>query len=207
MTEFDLNDIYRQAFGYQAPKGKFTIPPASDYPSEGQRIIDEAESAFKMETKTPRLERALLGGRYYDTDIFGREFFLPVQLDGYILPFAVVSILCKKTIVSTPMPERGGTVKELISIDDYQINVKGILINDDNIFPESEIIDLHELFLKAESVNMQCVLTDIFLKGAFNQRVVIKDLKFPAVIGIEHAKPFEMELESDMIFDLVKKNS
>lgn len=105
------------------------------------------------------------------------------------------------------MPERGGTVKELISIDDYQINVKGILINDDNVFPESEVIDLHELFLKAESVIMKCVLTDIFLKGTFGQRVVIKDLKFPAVVGVEHAKPFEMELESDMIFELVKKSS
>jgi hypothetical protein len=184
MGEFNLKDVFRTAFGYDAPERTFTIDAAPG-----------------------RLETASLGGRYYDTDIFGREFFLPVQLDGYVLPFAVVSVMCKKTIVSTPMPERGGTVKELISIDDYQINVKGIIVNDDNVFPESEIIDLHELFLKAESVNMQCVLTDIFLKGAFNQRVVIKDLKFPAVTGIEHAKPFEMELESDMIFDLMKKSN
>src|SRR5207253_707355 len=95
-----------------------------------------------------------------------------------------------------------GTVKELISIDDYLINIKGILVNEENAYPESEIIDLHELFLKNQSIQLQCVLTDIFLKGSFEQKVVIRDLKFPAVTGIEHTKPFEMELESDMIYDL-----
>lgn len=179
--KFNLSDIFHQAFGYEMPKEKF--------------VIEQAPG---------RADKASLGGRYYDTDIFGREFFLPVQLDGYVLPFAVVGVTCKKTIVSTAMPERGGTVKELISLDDYLINIKGILINDDNTYPESEIIDLHELFLKNESVNLQCVLTDIFLKGSFGQKVVIKDLKFPTVTGIEHAKPFEMELESDMIFDLIQ---
>lgn len=174
MAEFNLSDIFRKTFGYEAPHKQ----------------------------APGRIEQASLGGRYYDTDIFGREFFLPVQLDGYVLPFAVVGVSCKKTIVSTALPERGGTVKELISLDDYIINVKGILINDDNKYPESEIIDLHELFLKNQSITMQCVLTDIFLKGTFKQKVVIKELKFPTVTGVEHAKPFEMELESDMIFTL-----
>jgi len=182
MSTFNLSAIFKQSFGYEMP-----------------------EEQFKIEQATNRLEQASLGGRYYGSDVFGREFFLPVQLDGYVLPFAVVSVNCKKIIVSTPLPERGGSVKELISIDDYMINLKGIVINDTNVFPESQIIDLHELFLKNRSINMQCVLTDIFLNGAFDQRVVIKDLKFPPISGVEHARPFEMELESDMNFELLLK--
>jgi hypothetical protein len=177
MADFNLGDIFRKSFGYEPP-------------------------VFELPEAPGRIEASSLGGRYFDTDLLGREFFLPVQLDGYLLPFAVIGITCKKTIISTAMPERGGTVKELISIDDYLINVKGILINDSNEFPESMLIDLHELFLKNQSLELQCVLTDIFLKGGFEQKVVIRDLKFPTVTGVEHARVFEMDLESDMIFDL-----
>lgn len=182
MAEFNLEKIFASAFGYNPPTN-FSIPTAPDRINTGQ-----------------------LGGKFYEDDLWGREMFLPVSINDYVLPFAVISIVCKKTIVATAMPERGGTVKELISIDDYDINIKGILIDDNGNYPELEVIDLHELFLLNEPVQLNCVLTDIFLKGSFNQMVVIKDLKFPSVTGVEHAKPYEISLESDMIFDLVKKS-
>lgn len=177
MATFDLGDMFRDAFGYDAPTAKPTIAPAPK-----------------------RLEQSSLGQPYYASDLFGREFFLPVTLNGVLIPFAVLGVTWKKTIVETPLPERGGNVNELIAIDDYQFNIKGILINDSNVFPESDLIKLHDIFIINASLTMRSVISDIVLKG--DAKVIVKEVKWPAVSGVEHAKPFEMDLKSDMIFDL-----
>lgn len=180
MAQTDIKELFRRAFGYEPPEN------------------------FSLERAPERLEYASssLGGNYYDTDLYGREFFLPVKLDKYLLPFAVISIYCRKNIVSTQMPERQGSVIEQISVDNHIIGIKGILVNDDNTYPEKEIISLKNLFEKNESLTIQSVLTNIFLNGAFDHKVVLKSLTFPSNAGIENAKPYEMELEADMIFDL-----
>lgn len=187
MPEFEIVKVFQQAFGYNPPP-KFNIP-----------------------TATPRKEVSDLGQAFYETDDLGREHFLPVKINDYLIPFAVVSVSAKKTIVTTPMPERGGSVHEIISVDDYAINIKGILINDDNNFPEAEITAIHKLFEVNTSVELRSALTDIFLRGGNKDndqlndllhQVVIKSVNYPAVSGVEHAKPFEIVCESDMIFTL-----
>lgn len=190
MAEINLNELFNDAFGYNAPAKM----PA-------------------IEQATARAEFSNLGQPYYEDDIFGREFFMPVRLGGVLVSFAVVGCTWKKTFVSTGMPERGGSVKELISIDDYMINIKGILINPGNEWVEAGVMEMFNLFKKNESVTLRCALTDIFLSGKSNDmgddpdghKVIIKEIKWPAVAGVQHAKPFEMELESDLIFDLVIK--
>lgn len=182
MISIDLSSVYMQAFGMDVPQTD--------------------ASKIEIEDKPLRRPTTKLGAKLYMDDALGREHFLPVEIEGMLIPFAVVSIVEKKTIVSTAMPERGGSVKELISVDDYMINIKGVLINDNNEFPDEEITALHELFGLNRSVVLRNGITDIFLNGKANHRVVIKQISWPAVSGIEHAKPFEIECESDMIFDL-----
>lgn len=177
--EFNLSDIFKSAFGYDAPANKFEIEQAAG-----------------------RIENSSLGQPFYKEDLSGREFFLPVTINDYLIPFAVIGMTWKKSYVSTSMPERGGSVRELISLDDYVFTIKGILVSDDNTYPELGIIDLHNIFLINANVKLRSVLSDIVLKGEFEHNVIIKDVKWPAVAGIEHAKPFEMEVESDMIFTL-----
>lgn len=191
MAEFNLQDVFNKAFGYQPPDN------------------------FKIDAQAPaKAVNGSLGSPYYANDLLGREMFMPVTfypgatLFGAIellIPFAVVSISCRKIIVSTPMPERGGSVKELITVDDYAINIKGIVVNDDNGFPEEQVKGLQAIFQLKYSMTMRSVLTDIFLNGAYNQRVVIKEMKWPAVAGVENARPFEMDCESDSIFDLIQQ--
>lgn len=187
MPEFEIAKVFKDAFGYEAPR-KFSTPAADE-----------------------RKETSDLGQSFYGVDALGREHFLPVRINDYLVPFAVISINAKKTIVSTPMPERGGSVHEIISVDDYAINIKGILINDDNNFPEKEIANIHKLFEVNNSVELRSALTDIFLRGGNRtseqlndllHQVVIKQVNYPAVSGVEHAKPFEIVCESDMIFTL-----
>jgi hypothetical protein len=175
MAVFNISQIFESAFGYSAPP-EFEIGQAPE-----------------------RLTVARRGSPYYANDILGREFFMPVTIGTQLIPFAVVGIRAKKTIVSTAMVERRGTVKELINVDDYEINIKGIII-EDNQFPEAQIRAMHELFLENNSLNIRCPLTDIFLEG--DDKVVIKEMNWPQVAGVEHARPFEMVCESDLVFTL-----
>jgi hypothetical protein len=177
-TEFNIKDLFRKVFGHEPPPN-FRIDHAVD--------PDRVSS---------------LGQPYYNDDVFGREIFMPVKLNDYWLHLPVIGISSKKVVVSTAMPERKGTVKELISSEDYIITIKGIIIRPDNNFPEAEIRELEEIKQKDESITMRSALTDIFLKGDFEHRVVIKALSFPEVAGVQHARPYQMELESDQIFDL-----
>lgn len=180
--EFALANIYRDAFGQEPPQ-KPEIKPAA-----------------------ARSETSNLGSRYYETDLFGVEHFLPVTINDVLIPYAVLGMTWKKKIVTTDMPERGGSVKEMISIDDYEFNLKGILISEDNNMPEDQIRNLFDLFQVNKSVTMRSVLSDIVLSGENQHRVVIKSIKWPPVSGIEHAKPFEMEMESDMVLELELKD-
>src|SRR4051794_6477457 len=106
VNRFHIQKVFSEAFGYEPP-------------------------SFKIEQAPDRLESSSLGQPYFSEDAVGREFFLPATLEGILIPFAVISIVTKKTLVETPLPERGGSVTEMISIDDFAINIKGILITED----------------------------------------------------------------------------
>ena len=176
--DYFKKDEFLQAFGYEETQ-QATLPQA-----------------------TEKQTHSALGQSYYATDALGREDFLPGTIDGYLLPMAVMSITEKKTIIATPLPESIGSVAEQISIDNYLINIKGILVTDDGSYPESDIQKMHNLFKKQESLTMRSVLSDIFLDGVHNHKVVIKEIRWPATPGKTNMKIFEMSLESDMCFDL-----
>jgi hypothetical protein len=170
----DLKQVFKQNFGYDVPE------------------------QFNVEQYSGRTLYSKLGSPFFKADIYGREFFMPVVLDGVLLPFAVVGIRLRKTIVKTSLVERDGTVKEIISSDDYEISVKGIAIYPDgDVFPEDEIMALKKIYEKNQAVVLQCAMTDIFIPK--DDSVVMEDLTFPPVSGVEHARPYEMSLLSDRI--------
>lgn len=178
MTEFNINDLFKNAFGQD-------LPPS-----------------FSIDTATDRKTMSSLGQQYYAEDLSGREFFLPVWIDDYLIPFAVMGMTWMKTFVDTPMPERGGSVHELISIDDYSFSIRGLLVNEDGEFPEEDIIKMRDVFRKNASVRMRSALSAIVLNGNFDEKVIIRGIEWPSITGVQHARAFEMRIVSDMIFDL-----
>ena len=188
----NISEIFYKAFGYEMPERQ-------------QPEIDMAPIPARSSS---------LGQAYSASDAFYRDHFTPIWLtvpssaDGQpaekiLMPFAVIGITAKKTIVGTSLPERGGTVHELISIDDYVIGIKGLFIRSDYTYPESEIIQLKNLYEKNTSVIMQGVLPAIFLNGVWEEKVIIRDMRLNPIAGVTHAVPFEMTCESDMAFDLI----
>src|SRR4051812_3501520 len=145
MAEFNLKEIFAQQFGYTPQDFK----------------IDEKDVRKKS---TPGNH-----GSYYGKDTQGRDVFMPMTIDGLKLPYVWISVRASKTIVETPMTERFGTVKELISINDYEFAVKGLVIGHDGRFPEDDIEALRDLFQKNRAVAVKSILTDIYLLSTTNK--------------------------------------
>jgi hypothetical protein len=187
---YDLDLLYRNVFG------------GRPYNVEGENPLRDTGDQYITD----------LGHLLITKEHFGKELWLPVKFkelnsdlfgtSELLLPYAVVQISSKKTIVKTALAERRGTVKELFSMDDYQIKIKGFLIDDEKrIWPEKEIALLKKLNDLGEAVVLDNALTNLFLEG--DNRVVIESLDIDVVeAGRNHIRPFSMSLESDSVFTL-----
>jgi proteasome lid subunit RPN8/RPN11 len=205
VTTFNLADLFEKTFGYKT-------------------------LAFKPEFKkvqSSRTEQGAQGSPYYAQDALGQEYFMPVTLmyadsashtpgvsgadnqgaqRKWDLPYPVISVTSKKTIIETPLTERRGTVKELINIQDYEIIIKGFMIGKNGEFPENDVTTLRTIYEQNAALSIQSPVTDIFLlrpDRSGSDQVVIKELKFPAVKGNKNVRPYELHMVSDEPFNLI----
>lgn len=194
--EFDAKKILLSVLGYKG------LPfPGAFIPSK--ETLDTREAfdykGGSREVKTLSDKGSLLRRK----DLQGRWYFMPVVFShkgkDYEIPNAVVSVTGKKNIVETSMVGRKGTVKELISLDDYEITIAGVVTDTD--FPESGLSTLNELYNINEAVTLKCALTDIFLEEEDN--VVIKSVNFSETRGMESAQLFTISLLTDRSFELI----
>jgi len=194
---FDLGDLFEQTFGYKTQAFQPQFATVS-----GDSVL-------------LRVEQGVYGSPYYADDALGTEYFLPVtitynngtSLQQWNLPYPIISLSSRKTIIETPLTERRGTVKELINIQDYEITIKGFIISataDD--FPENDVMTLRSVYEQNIALSIQCPLTDLFLirpDRSGSDQVVIKELKLPAIAGVKHIRPYELLLVSDEPFNLI----
>jgi hypothetical protein len=208
----NLSALFEQTFGYRTRA----------FEPQFKRVVGDGDN------KSGRQEQGKGGSPYYATDSLGNEYFMPVTLvyadtdrnasqgsgranefsgrKRWELPYPVVSIESKKSIVETALTERSGTVKELVSIMDYEITIKGFIVATTHEFPEDAVASLQAIYELNEAISIQCPLTDIFLlrpDRSGSDQVVIKELKFPAVTGVKNIRPYELKLLSDEPFNLI----
>lgn len=196
MAKFSVKDILLDIIGYKG------LP----YPGAWLPTVNRSKGAddFEYDGDGPHDKQySDLGSTVRKTDAQGRWYFLPVvfEHDGteYEIPNAIISITGKKNIVETAMVGRKGSVKELISIDDYEISIEGVAVAED--FPEAALAELNELYNINAAVSLKCALTDMFLEE--DDRVVIKDLSLSDMKGQESFQVFKMELVTDRSFELI----
>ncbi|MEG1762824.1 MAG: DUF6046 domain-containing protein [Bacteroidales bacterium] len=151
--------------------------------------------------------RANKGAILARVDKNGSYYFMPVtfmhQGKSYEIDCALISITGKKNIITTALVGQKGSVRELINIEDYKINIVGAVIGEDGQWPEEKLDDLNELFTINEAIELKCALTDIFFQDS--DKVVITDLNFPAATQIEHVQIVEIQCETDKPFELILK--
>ncbi|MFL5747218.1 MAG: DUF6046 domain-containing protein [Niastella sp.] len=190
---FDLEKLYQQVFGgkpYQIP------PEIKKDPTEEPNVI----------RRTPSKSYVLLE-KYLNREIWLPTRLAELNIDNYdrsefYLPYCVVKISGKKTIVKTPLAERQGTVKELYSIDDYSINLKGFFIDNKNrLFPEKDLDVLRQVFEMKHAFSIDNALINIMLGKEV--KVVMESFDLPEVEGgRKHVRPYNIQLESDSVFTL-----
>lgn len=195
MGKFSVKDILLDVIGYKGlPYPGVWFPTVNRSKSGGDF---EYDGGYADENTSSNL-----GSVLRKKDAQGRYYFMPVVFEHkgreYEIPNAVISFTGKKNIVETAMVGRKGSVKELISMDDYEISIQGIALAED--FPEDALSELNELYNINEAVSLKCALTDIFL--ADEDRVVIKSMDISDMKGQESFQVFKIDLVTDCGFEL-----
>lgn len=192
MSKFNVVDLLESVIGYKGfPYPGGFIPKLPDKYQKGENFTYTGGVSNER-------THSDLGSVLRKKDANGRWYFMPIEINGIEMPNAVISIRGKKTIVETPMVGRKGTVKELISVDDYEIRIAGVALDSD--FPDRQVNELNELFNVNEAVTLKCALTDIFLDE--EDKVVIKSIDFAEMRGCETAQVFTMDMVTDRSFEL-----
>lgn len=134
--------------------------------------------------------------------------YMPVKLSVsddltpyVVLQNAVMSFMNSKNIVSTALVNAQGEVNEIISEGAWEIDVKGVFVGDDGNYPEDAVESLRKMYGLNLALNIENVRSAICLTGT-NEKVIIKDLKFPELRGFENTQPYQMRLKSDVQFKL-----
>jgi hypothetical protein len=174
-ASFDIKKIFRESWGYQPPIFDVALQP----------------------------EQSTTQANYFAKGLYGRPYFMPVTLGTIDLPNPVIRVTNRKTIVETALVGRVGTVKELIGQEDYKINIKGIIIMENNNYPEDDIKRIQGLYKQNIALRITSPLTNLLLDEGI--KVVITDLSWPEISGVQNVKTYEMNLISDSPFDLILK--
>lgn len=191
---YDIQKMLLDAVGYRGAFYPGVInAPKGQIDKGGSYNVSSHRAEPKMRTSTGSPLRAA-GVR------MGSLYFMPVMIGDIEMPNAVISITGKKTIIETPMVGRAGSVKELISIDDYEINLTGVLVGKNREYPEDLVASMRDLWKRNQSVKLISALTDLVMEN--NDKVVIKTIDFPAVGAIEDAQVVKLTATSDIPFEL-----
>lgn len=195
---FDIETILNRAFGIG--RGRPFDPGQVQEPGirqetpydEFQPVTDQGGSEFVQMRNSIRSNLPT-----------GQSVFMPVRLGGVVLPNEPSLIIAsRKNIVETALAgsTRRGTVKELISIEDWAVTIRGVAINYDSkvVYPEDLIKSLRDLYERNEALEIQCALTNLL--GIY--RLVIREFELPEMIGIQHAQAYQFTCTSDEDFIL-----
>lgn len=160
-------------------------------------------------------EKAPVGVSYLGTPVFMNIEFEPGNYTdrnnkeipyGEILTntadgsgFKIDTVLCDvtitKQIITTNIQGVNGSVKEYISQNDYDITIRGALVDESGQrYPEEQVLQLVEYCEVPESIKIY----SRFLNDNFNiQYLTIQSVSLPQVEGTENVQLFEIKAISD----------
>lgn len=200
---FDLNQLYQRTFGSKP----YVVGPAPQAPQPGD--------PFAINEKYDRKYLTDEGGNTLRETLLGKEIWLPTILadlppalfssTAIKLPYSTIRVTATSTIIRTPLVERRGTVKELYSIDDYKITLKGFFIDlERRQWPYEDLVALKKTHEMGQAFGLDNAVSNVFLNAT--DKVVITGFELPEVEGgRKHMRPFIINLESDSVFELEYK--
>lgn len=167
-----------------------------DIPQQFRGLYGFRAESLEVNARNPR---STLGDEVFKMKE-GVWQFMPVSLGGIDLWNPIIRIQGRKTVVETQMVERAGSVKEIISLDDYVINIRGLIKRVDGSWPDRELAELEALWTRNEAIPIRSAITAILMNG--NEYVVLTNLNLPERPGHTELIAYEMEMVSDTQFEL-----
>lgn len=198
MRSYNIPQILASITGYKGIPFPGGFIPGAD--SHSYRV-----EGYDATPGQPQPQQSINGTPLRKMDHRGIWYFMPVMIrhkEGTLeLQNAVIRITGQKNIVETPLVGRKGSVKELVSIDDYTVSITAFVKSDDGTYPEEQIRRIRELYNQNASVEIISVLTDLVLDQ--DDRIVITDIEYPPTPGVEDGQAVRIECRTDHDFDLI----
>lgn len=116
-----------------------------------------------------------------------------ISYKGIDLKGVICDVSFGKNIVKTAISGRNGTVKELISLTDRAINIKGVLVSPNNDYPGEQVqrlLEICDLQTDIEVVSPHLALFKIY-------NIVIEECRFAQREGFANVQAFELSCVSD----------
>lgn len=116
-----------------------------------------------------------------------------IELDTINFQTVIMNVEQGKNIVTTQVAGANGTVKEYIGLNDYRITVNGLIIGNNNFYPQDVVGSL----IRTLEAPVVIELTANFLAQFGIIKAVVTDYSFPQVEGSNSLQPFSITFLSD----------
>ena len=177
--KYNIIELYEKAFGHTPVRGMGPLIPVGD----GTWPVPPYEVETEQLVKN------------YQESMMGTPVMFPMKLDGYDMPNEPMAhVTGNKIIVKTQVAGVQGSVKELISEDDYMVTIEGLIINEDgDDFPEEITRRIIEICQKPKAVKVQ----SDFLAMFDIHYLAIENYNFQGVPGAQNVQSYTINGMSD----------
>lgn len=195
---WDILGLYRQLFGHVGiPILKPPVPiEVGSGPEGDERFIGKEGKSIEA------WDGSLSGTGKRFSDLAGQPFMMPLKIENFTFPVEpLISISGKKDVVVTKRTGLMPVVEE-VSMDSYQVSIKGVFINEDNDdYPYRNVRMLSAFLERKGSLKVTNKLLDLFSI----YYLVITDFKCDGVEGHQSMQWYTIEAIADFPADLVLK--
>jgi hypothetical protein len=174
------------------PYTQTNVPPA-------KQELPKYGTIKMLEANSPSIASVM------DTPIYERTTFELGEHTGvfYTLPNdPLIRTRLHKVIIKTQITKRQGTVKELITIGDYEVKISGFICNFlGKDYPQDDVDQFAAIF----QVGAAMPVTNDMLNRLGVHNLVIEDIDLERFEAMPNIQPFEISALSDMPIELKYK--
>jgi hypothetical protein len=193
MTVYPKYDFILQSFGLQNLKTLIY--------SNSINAIEENDSTKNYSSivigDVPKVADSYLGTPVFDNIV------LDIDDNNLRIDTVLIDVSQTKNIVKTAIQGLSGTIKEYIADGDYEISIKGIIVNESNEYPTADISSLLEICKKNENIRVTSNFLQLFgIDDIIIESYTLKQDEFSNTQQFELScvsdKPVELLLNSNL---------
>ena len=185
MAEYTINELYKQAFGEDA---------------NPYRVDTERVDPAPVTEGEPRRD-----------DWLGRNIQMPFNLGTFSFPDEpLIQLSFRRQVVSKNVAGgRGSVVDEIINDGYYQLRIRGIFVNDNDVYPIEDMLTLRAIL----SIRGAIPVTNLICRVMGIRQIIIIGANFPDMPDIAGAQAFEIlakqttDVELELIEQLEQKTT